>query len=164
MRRAADEFDIELGRRLRQARLAKGLSQQESGEHLGVSYQQVQKYERGTNRVSVTTLVRLQELYQVPLDFLIPSSGGASDALASSRRALKLLRDFETIRSGDVRRRLAALVRSLAEQGPAEPGRMRRLVTVTALALLLSVAACVTTSPRKPVEIFVEPRFGICVA
>ena len=51
---ACDRIDVEIGARVRQARVAAGLSQSELGAHLGISFQQVQKYEKGKNRVAVS--------------------------------------------------------------------------------------------------------------
>jgi transcriptional regulator with XRE-family HTH domain len=55
----ADPFDIALGLAIRLRRHAGGMNQARLGEAIGVSFQQVQKYERGTNRISVSTLVRM---------------------------------------------------------------------------------------------------------
>jgi transcriptional regulator with XRE-family HTH domain len=55
----ADNFDAELGRRLRELRLMKGISQQELGDPIGISFQQIQKYERGVNRIAVSRLFQL---------------------------------------------------------------------------------------------------------
>jgi transcriptional regulator with XRE-family HTH domain len=57
--RGATEADAEIGARLRALRVQKGMSQDELGKLLGVSFQQVQKYEKGTNRVSATRLVEI---------------------------------------------------------------------------------------------------------
>ncbi len=67
----ADAFDVELGQRLRALRLTKGLSQQELGEPIGISFQQIQKYERGVNRISVNRLFQLAaQLGYSPLTIL----------------------------------------------------------------------------------------------
>jgi transcriptional regulator with XRE-family HTH domain len=70
-----------VGARIRRFREQAGLSQSELGEKLGVSYQQIQKYERGTNRVSVDTLVRLGRILNHPLvAFLDPNDAGQARA------------------------------------------------------------------------------------
>jgi transcriptional regulator with XRE-family HTH domain len=69
--KATSEIDLFLGIRLRQARLVKGLSQEQLGELLGVTFQQVQKYEKGTNRISVGRLQRMIEVLGVSLDDLV---------------------------------------------------------------------------------------------
>jgi transcriptional regulator with XRE-family HTH domain len=128
MRREAETFDIELGRRLRLVRLTKGLSQQFVGEYLGVSFQQIQKYERGTDRLSVASLVRLQDVYEVPLDALVPGSSRTFPVPTLGRRAAKLVRDFEAIRCEKVRTYLAALIRSVAAGQSVELDQTRRVV------------------------------------
>jgi transcriptional regulator with XRE-family HTH domain len=67
--KATNEFDVFLGVRLRQARL--GLSQEQLGDFLGVTFQQVQKYEKGTNRITVSRLERMIEALGVSLDDLV---------------------------------------------------------------------------------------------
>lgn len=127
MKRGAETFDIELGRRLRLARLRRGLSQQFVGGHLGVSFQQVQKYERGANRLSAAFLVQLRDLYEVPLGDLLPAGdAGTADLPETGRQVLRLVRDFEAIPFETIRGRLAALVRSLAADQPAEADWARR--------------------------------------
>ena len=57
----------QVGKNLRVLRLAKGLSQTELGDALGVSFQQIQKYEKGTNRLSAAALCQIAEILQVPI-------------------------------------------------------------------------------------------------
>lgn len=64
-----------MGDRLRARRQALGLSQRKMGEILGVSFQQVQKYERGTNRIAVTTLVRAAAALNAPMSFFFEGVG-----------------------------------------------------------------------------------------
>lgn len=73
-----------LGARIRRHRQQAGLSQADLGEKLGVSYQQVQKYERGANRVSVETLVRLAKALGLPLSSFVDADGGAGKGLSVS--------------------------------------------------------------------------------
>ena len=77
--RNPDPIDIRVGAALRRARLARGLSQTQLAEAHGVSYQQVQKYERGTNRVSVSTLFRLAAALGVSPAQLVAEVEGESD-------------------------------------------------------------------------------------
>ncbi|WP_062018560.1 helix-turn-helix domain-containing protein [Aureimonas sp. AU4] len=60
-----DPIDVQVGRIIRTRRLAKGLTLDELGRRLGVSYQQIQKYEKGINRVSVSTLYRIAAILGV---------------------------------------------------------------------------------------------------
>ncbi|WP_375610686.1 MULTISPECIES: helix-turn-helix domain-containing protein [unclassified Bartonella] len=62
-------IDILIGKRIRQRRIAMGLSQKELGNYLGVSFQQIQKYEKGFNRVSVGCLLKIAQKLEVPISF-----------------------------------------------------------------------------------------------
>ncbi|MBN9034891.1 MAG: helix-turn-helix transcriptional regulator [Rhizobiales bacterium] len=64
-----------MGRRLRARRQSLGMSQRKLGELLGVSFQQIQKYERGTNRIAVTTLVRAAAALSAPMSFFFEGVG-----------------------------------------------------------------------------------------
>ena len=65
MRLEPDVVDVHVGRRVRQIRLLKNLTQEELGEKIGVSYQQVQKYETGANRISASRLYRIAVEFDV---------------------------------------------------------------------------------------------------
>ena len=81
------EFDRELGRKLRAVRRAKGVSQQEMGQEIGVSPQQIQKYERGADRVSVSRLVKIAAALNVPPTYFL-------DPLAEGDKAERLLATY----------------------------------------------------------------------
>lgn len=70
--RTRSDIDIEIGRRLRRARHRLGLTQEEVGETIGVSHQQIQKYERGDTRLTLSTLARLRELLRIEAADLLP--------------------------------------------------------------------------------------------
>ncbi|WP_375628911.1 MULTISPECIES: helix-turn-helix domain-containing protein [unclassified Bartonella] len=61
--------DILIGKRIRHRRISMGLSQKELGSHLGVSFQQIQKYEKGSNRVSAGCLLEIAKKLAVPITF-----------------------------------------------------------------------------------------------
>ncbi|GGD10579.1 hypothetical protein GCM10011335_11830 [Aureimonas glaciei] len=65
MRLEPDVVDVHVGRRVRQVRLLKNLTQEELGQKIGVSYQQVQKYETGANRISASRLYRIAVEFEV---------------------------------------------------------------------------------------------------
>src|SRR5262244_2719043 len=67
--RGGDPRDAEIGRRVRTLRLQRGLSQTELGSLINVTFQQVQKYEKGTNRISAGRLQRIAEVLTVPVSF-----------------------------------------------------------------------------------------------
>jgi transcriptional regulator with XRE-family HTH domain len=112
--------DIEVGQRIRARRMAKGMSQTELGQLLGVTFQQVQKYEKGVNRVGAGRLVRVGEALDVPVSFFF----GATDAGSSDTReilgfldssySLRLLRAFSRIPPGGIQRAVVELVESIA--------------------------------------------------
>ena len=69
--RTTSDIDIEIGRRLRLARIRLGLTQAEVAEKLGISFQQVQKYERGGNRLALSTVARIRDVLRIePIDLL----------------------------------------------------------------------------------------------
>jgi transcriptional regulator with XRE-family HTH domain len=112
----AERLDREIGARLRLARKARGLSQTELGQAVGVTFQQVQKYERGTNRVSSSALVLIARHLDVPVTELLgleSATGGEIDwALFDTPGAQELLQSYRRIGSAKLRR----LVLELAQQ------------------------------------------------
>ncbi|WP_212112920.1 helix-turn-helix domain-containing protein [Bartonella queenslandensis] len=62
-------IDISIGKRIRHRRISMGLSQKELGSYLGVSFQQIQKYEKGSNRVSAKCLLEITKKLEVPISF-----------------------------------------------------------------------------------------------
>lgn len=120
--------DTHVGTQLRLVRKVRGLSQEALAERLGVTFQQVQKYERGTNRISASKLYEASQALCVPVsaffDGLSPASS-ADDAgtlqpeklvyrLLSSAPGLRLAQGFLEIRSPEVRKALANLVATMA--------------------------------------------------
>jgi transcriptional regulator with XRE-family HTH domain len=120
--------DRRLGQRLRARRLEAGLSQERLAEILGLTFQQVQKYEKGVNRIAASRLFDIAAALDVPVGFFFDglSSGAASgvaedgpnglvfDTLASPD-GLQLLTLFGSIKNQRVRRRVVDLVRALAD-------------------------------------------------
>jgi transcriptional regulator with XRE-family HTH domain len=100
-------LDVFAGARLREARRLRGYSQVEIGEALGVSFQAVQKYESGENRISAGRLVQLAAFLQVPLAFFAQDRQGLTDRSASSEvfreDELKLVRAYRALPSDAVR-------------------------------------------------------------
>lgn len=73
-------FDRQIGRTLRTLRQSRGLSQERVAALLGVTFQQVQKYENGANRLPVEKLYRLHRHFGVPLDYFFAGQDGTADA------------------------------------------------------------------------------------
>jgi transcriptional regulator with XRE-family HTH domain len=73
--RRPDNVDVEVGRLVRVQRIAKGLSQTELGNQIGVTFQQVQKYESGANRISMGRLTRISRVLGVDITYLLGAKG-----------------------------------------------------------------------------------------
>src|ERR1700761_3993219 len=73
------DFDVEIGRRLRVQRLNRGLGQVALGDAVGVSFQQVQKYENGTNRISAGKLIQIARVLEIPLSVFFEGLEEESD-------------------------------------------------------------------------------------
>lgn len=73
--------DVKVGQRIRAARLLKGLSQEKLGEALGVTFQQVQKYEKGTNRIGASRMIQIAQLLGTSVALLVGETGGGHDML-----------------------------------------------------------------------------------
>ena len=105
-------LDAQLGERIRKRRRELGLSQSALGGKLGITFQQIQKYENGTNRVSATMLMKLSEALAVPVtELLQPADPGA--AVDPESQATELMAAFGRIHSQDVRAAILTLVSAL---------------------------------------------------
>lgn len=106
-----------VGQRVRARRSALRMSQTELGEAVGVSFQQIQKYEKGVNRIGASRLSAIAAVLQVPVthffeDPAARGSGGSSSL--DDPAAVDLVRAFDEIADPDVRERLVELTRSVA--------------------------------------------------
>lgn len=115
-----DPVDVEVGARLRSFRLARGLSQTGLGDAVGITFQQVQKYERGHNRISASRLCNMAKALKIsPVDLFPPSElGREQDALALSLRVTSDLREIvELVAAMPPKRQawVARIVRIFAE-------------------------------------------------
>jgi len=132
--KAPNPVDKYVGSRVRMRRIMLGMSQEKLGDALGLTFQQVQKYEKGTNRVGASRLQQIAEILQVPVSFLFeggPSAISAgedfgegaspayiSDFLATSE-GLALTRAFTRIPDSKLRRSIVELVEQIAaREGP----------------------------------------------
>lgn len=117
--RTNNDLDVALGLGIRLRRHAMGLSQHQLGERIGVSFQQVQKYERGANRVSVSTLVGICEALDCQVTDLIAEvvqlRNSAAETLVQPEAA-PLLQAMSRIRSPARRRAVLELAQSLAAE------------------------------------------------
>lgn len=125
-------IDVRVGARLRLRRNMLGLSQEKLGEAIGLTFQQVQKYERGTNRIGASRLHELSRVLDVPISFFFddtdpvraPAMGGFAEPPAEvfesdplrKREMLELAQAYFSIKGRVVRRRLLDLVKALAAE------------------------------------------------
>jgi transcriptional regulator with XRE-family HTH domain len=136
--RRANLVDLHVGARVRVRRTLMGMSQEKLGESLGLTFQQVQKYEKGTNRIGASRLFALAQVLGVPIQYFYdelntnhsapmtasgfserPSETYVVEFLAS-REGVDLNKSFVKITDPKVRRAVIELVRSLANADGAE--------------------------------------------
>ncbi|WP_026304181.1 helix-turn-helix domain-containing protein [Kaistia granuli] len=120
--------DTHVGGRVRLRRMMQGMSQEKLGESLGITFQQIQKYEKGTNRIGASRLQHIAQVLEVPVSFFFEDAPGSSNdsGFAESRPAafvtdfltstegLQLNKAFIRIKDPKVRRRIVELVRAVA--------------------------------------------------
>ncbi len=109
----ADTVDIHVGERVRTRRLLTGLSQDAFAGHLGVTFQQVQKYEKGANRISASRLYRIAKILNAPISYFFDriDENGLPDDM--SREGLELIRAFSRIKDESLRKQILFLIKAL---------------------------------------------------
>jgi transcriptional regulator with XRE-family HTH domain len=129
-KKTPNPIDKHVGSRVRMRRMMLSMSQEKLGDALGLTFQQVQKYEKGTNRIGASRLQQISNILQVPVSFFFegaphlpghhsggmseaPSPAYVSDFLATSD-GLSLTKAFMRIKSGKMRRRIVDLVEQIA--------------------------------------------------
>jgi len=129
--RRPNPVDTHVGTRVRLRRMLLGMSQEKLGEHLGLTFQQVQKYEKGVNRIGASRLFDLAHVLGVPVQFFyddLPAAGSEANSVGfaerptdsyvvdflSSREGLELNKAFVRISDARARRAIVDLVRALA--------------------------------------------------
>jgi len=132
--KARNPIDLYVGGRVRMRRMLVGLSQEKLGDALGVTFQQIQKYEKGANRIGASRLHQIAQVLGVPVSFFYdgaapagetapgfaeaPALDHVADFLATSE-GLHLNKAFVRIQDPGVRRKLVALVEAVANAQPA---------------------------------------------
>ena len=125
--RRADNRDAEVGRRVRSRRLECRLSQTELADRIGVTFQQVQKYEKGVNRIGAGRLQRISEALEVPISFFFGASGGGTARETGSGAesifgfmqtsgSVRIVKAFHKIKSRKARQLLVEMAEELADQ------------------------------------------------
>ncbi len=129
VKKSPNPTDKHVGSRVRMRRMMLGMSQEKLGDSLGLTFQQVQKYEKGTNRIGASRLQQISNILQVPVSFFFegapnngpdhsgfdeaPAPAYVSDFLATSD-GLALTRSFMRIKDSKLRRRIVDLVEQIA--------------------------------------------------
>ena len=131
MTKTPNGTDVLVGTRVRIRRVELGMSQTDLANALGVTFQQVQKYEKGTNRIGASRLHAIAGVLRVPVSYFFPAgpagegiAGRSSEAMAllGIPGALDLLKNFARIRNQAVQKALCVMAESLAKDGnSAEP-------------------------------------------
>ncbi len=128
-------IDIHVGSRVRLRRMLVGMSQEKLGVQMGLTFQQIQKYEKGTNRIGASRLYQISRILGVPVQFFFEeapmemnmaasSDGGFQESKSeafimeflNSREGLELNRAFVKIADSKQRKRVVDLVRSMADE------------------------------------------------
>jgi transcriptional regulator with XRE-family HTH domain len=134
-KKAPNPIDKHVGSRVRMRRMMISMSQEKLGERLGITFQQIQKYEKGTNRIGASRLQHIAVVLGVPVAFFFegaplpessssglfesPSPAYVSDFLATSD-GLALTKAFMKVRDSKVRRRIVDLVEAIASEEDAK--------------------------------------------
>jgi transcriptional regulator with XRE-family HTH domain len=136
-KKAPNPVDKHVGSRVRMRRMMLGMSQEKLGDALGLTFQQVQKYEKGTNRIGASRLQQISHILQVPVAFFFegapqlagmpppnefdeaPSPAYVADFLATSD-GLSLTKAFMRIPDAKLRRRIVELVQQIVGEDKAE--------------------------------------------
>ncbi|MAW81322.1 MAG: transcriptional regulator [Parvularcula sp.] len=125
-------IDVYVGSRVKLRRMILGMSQEMLGKSLGLTFQQIQKYEKGVNRIGASRMFELSQLLEVPVQFFYDGFGGAAAKsvngfaedgdgeavmdLVNSPEGVQLCRYFSEIKDLDVRKKVLDLVKSIAER------------------------------------------------
>ncbi|MBB3937998.1 transcriptional regulator with XRE-family HTH domain [Aureimonas phyllosphaerae] len=112
-----DPIDVHVGARLRLVRTSRRLSLEELGRQIGVTYQQIQKYETGSNRISAATLYRISQLFEISPTFFfegLTSQGETDEAATPSPEVVQSSLALGRIPDGEIRHRLRLLIDALA--------------------------------------------------
>ncbi len=123
VKNAPHEVDVRVGQNLKALRSQRNVSQERLGEVLGITFQQVQKYEKARNRISSSKLSQIAKFFQVDVATLFSGTGdyGAGETLFPfSPEALAIAQTYDSIPSDKVRRAISGLIRTLQIDQEAE--------------------------------------------
>lgn len=131
-KKSPSAIDVHVGGRVRLRRTMQGMSQEKLGQALGISFQQIQKYEKGTNRIGASRMHQIASVLDVPVSFFFEDAPGPGDRgnegfgeteatsfvldFASSRDGIELNRAFVRITNSALRKQVIEMVRTLANE------------------------------------------------
>ena len=117
LRDGPDPVDVHVGKRIRERRVSLGMSQTDLGEYLGLTFQLIQKYERGFNRISASKLWALSHLFEVPIGWFFDGLGkaGKGQKDVMTRPEAHQLARYYSACPASTRKRLLALIRATAD-------------------------------------------------
>ena len=134
-KRSPHEIDRHVGDRVRMRRKMQGMTQEKLGDALGLTFQQVQKYEKGTNRIGASRLQQIASIQQVPISFFFEDAPGQSSILEEpcdyvsgfldTADGLALTKAYMHIENAKLRRSIVALVKQIAGEDEPEQVTMR---------------------------------------
>ena len=122
---AANPVDVYVGGRVRLRRTLLGLSQEKLADKLGITFQQVQKYENGTNRVGASRLYDIASALGVAVDFFfegvtgktqkVAEAGPSIDTLLNSKETVELVKAFHSIEDPSIRKKMLEMIKAVAK-------------------------------------------------
>lgn len=110
--------DVAVGNRVRELRTRAGLSQSDLGKRLDVSFQQVQKYEKGVNRMGASRLIQICDALKVSIYDIFDGIGSVTDAANKNLidpEAMRIARDIQRVESDSMRAAIKQLVRTMSK-------------------------------------------------
>jgi transcriptional regulator with XRE-family HTH domain len=129
--------DVHVGKRVKMARLASGLSQEKLAQALGVSFQQLQKYENGANRIGPGRLHAIAKMLNLQVSFFFEGlekvrpgerdALGAAESALSTKEGVRIALALSRIHSPELRRRVANLLEQMIDDGKQEAESVRRV-------------------------------------
>ncbi len=113
------EVDRAIGSKINELRISMGITRQDLASQVGVTHQQLQKYERGVNRITVSRLFDISRALNVPITVFIDSASGEEDFSAGEnvkqRMCVETMRDFLSIKRQDQQDAVRKLIRALVQ-------------------------------------------------
>jgi transcriptional regulator with XRE-family HTH domain len=113
-----DLIDARIGQKIYELRIARGLSRQELGDQIGVTHQQCQKYEKGTNRVSAGRLVLIAKVLDKSVDYFyrdIDDQNSGQEKIGNQRLCMEVSRNFMKIKNSTYQDAISGLIKTLAK-------------------------------------------------